>query len=170
MKTQAWGWLAAAVVAAGLNASYHDGGLRWAHHVVNEVTHNTGAVLALATGRADRFVAEAQIVQARRQTPSCPWSAALAEARNVNVPDELDWQRVEAITARQQARLARVEAERARLEAQLRIPSEAFNPVVVQVPGFSICPRARLKPPRIPAIKVPALPMVHVSSTGFGSV
>ena len=168
MKTQAWGWLAAAVVAAGLNASYHDGGLRWAHQVVNEVTHNTSAVLALATGRADQFLAEAQAVEARRQSPSCPWSAAVAEARTMHVPDEFQWQRLEAISARQQAQLARLEARRARVEAQLRLPVETFNPGVVQVPGFSICPR--VKSPRLPAIKVPAVPMAHVSSAGFGSV
>ena len=46
MKTQAWGWLAAAVLAAGLNSSYHDGGLQWAHEIVGSVQHNTGAVLA----------------------------------------------------------------------------------------------------------------------------
>jgi hypothetical protein len=62
MKTQAWGWLAAAVVAAGLNASYHDGGLQWAHRVTNRIEHRTAAVVALATGHADRFLAEAKWV------------------------------------------------------------------------------------------------------------
>lgn len=170
MKTQAWGWLAAAVLAAGLNASYHDGGLQWVHEAVYQVKHNTTAVLALATGRADQFMAETRVVEARRQTPSCPWSAAVAEARTMHVPDQVDWQRIEAISAGQRAQLARLEARRARLEAQLHLPAEAFNPVVVQVPGFSICPRARVKAPHIPAIKLPAVPMVHVSNAGFGSV
>ena len=171
MKTQAWGWLAAAVMAAGLNASYHDGGLRWAHEIANQVKHNTGAVLALATGRADQFVAEANLVAAAKQSSPCPLAAALAEARTVVVPTQVELRRFEVISAREQAKLARVEAERARIEArvaQLHIPAMAFNPVVVQAPR-SVCPRVRVSMPRIPAVKIPAMPVVHVEN-GFGSV
>jgi hypothetical protein len=62
MKTQAWGWLATAVVAAGLNASYHDGGLRWLHQAVDEMEHSSAAVVALAAGHTDQFLAEARLV------------------------------------------------------------------------------------------------------------
>jgi hypothetical protein len=62
MKTQAWGWLAAGVLAAGLNASYHDGGLQWLHQAVDQVEHGSAAVLALAGGHADLFLAEARLV------------------------------------------------------------------------------------------------------------
>ena len=65
MKTQAWGWLIAGVLAAGLNASYHDGGLQWAHEVAERVGHGSSAVLALASGNAERFLSEAQLVAAR---------------------------------------------------------------------------------------------------------
>jgi hypothetical protein len=169
MKTQAWGWLAAAVVAAGLNASYHDGGLRWAHEVVSQVTHNTGAVLALATGQADQFLAEAKLVSAHKQASPCPFAAALAETRAVVVPPALELQRFEAISAREQARLVRLEARRARMEArlaQLQIPAMAFSPVVVQSPRV-VCPRVRINMPRIPTMK---MPVVHIQNTGFGSV
>ena len=178
MKTQAWGWLAAAVVAAGLNASYHDGGLRWAHHVVSEAKHNTSAVLALATGRADQFLVEAKLAAApaQAQTPECPLSAALAEAQTaVALPAfrNFEAERVLIMSARQRARLARLEAERIRMEArlaQLRIPAAAFNPVVVQAPIFSRCPRLRVSAPRIPSVRVPAVPVVHLENSGFGSV
>jgi hypothetical protein len=172
MKTQAWGWLAAAVVAAGLNASYHDGGLRWAHEVVSQVKHNTGAVLALATGRADQFLTEANFVAERKQNSSCPFAAALAETRAVVVPPAFELQRFEVISAREQAQLARFEARRARVEArlaQLQIPAVAFNPVVVQTPRVA-CPRVRINMPRIPTVKMPAAPVVHIQNTGFGSV
>ena len=170
MKTQAWGWLAAAVMAAGLNASYHDGGLRWAHEIANQVKHNTGAVLALATGRADQFVAEANLVAASKQSLPCPF-AALAEARAVAVPTQVELRQFEVMSAREQAKLARIETARARIEArvaQLHIPAVAFNPVVVQAPR-SVCPRVRVSMPRIPAVKIPAMPVVHVEN-GFGSV
>jgi len=171
MKTQAWGWLAAAVMAAGLNASYHDGGLRWAHEIANQVKHNTNAVLALATGRADQFVTEANLVAAAKQSSPCPLAAALAEARMVAVPTHVELRRFEVMSAREQARLARLEADRARIEArvaQLHIPAVAFNPVVVQAPRL-VCPRVRVSMPRIPAVNIPAMPVVHVEN-GFGSV
>ena len=171
MKTQAWGWLAAAVMAAGLNASYHDGGLRWVHEIANQVKHNTGAVLALATGRANHFITEANLVAASKQSSPCPLAAALAEARMVAVPAQVELRQFEVMSAREQAKLARIETERVRIEArvaQLHIPAMAFNPEVVQAPR-SVCPRVRVSMPRIPAVKVPAMPVVHVEN-GFGSV
>lgn len=171
MKTQAWGWLAAAVVAAGLNATYHDGGLQWAHQVVDHVKHNTNAVMALATGRADQFLVEANLASSRPQASPCPL-ALLAEARTMALPSELEWQRVEVISAREQAQLARLETHRARIQArlaQVRIPAVAFNPVVVEVPKVSVCPRVKVNVPQIPAIKMPRIPAVHVGHNG-GSV
>ena len=90
MKTQAWGWLAAAVLAAGLNSSYHNGGLQWAHEIVDRVQHNSSAVLALATGRADQFMTEARILNADRTVESamnteesrCPFSAMTADLQD----------------------------------------------------------------------------------------
>src|SRR5215472_13364761 len=97
MKTQAWGWLAAAVLAAGLNSSYHNGGLQCAHEIISSVQHNTNAVLALAAGRADRFLAEAQMLPLDRSQdrtvdaedtavnvdiPHCPFRAAIVHAQN----------------------------------------------------------------------------------------
>ena len=172
MKTQAWGWLAAAALAAGLNASYHDGGFQWAHQMVNEVRHNTGAVLALATGRADRFLAEAQLVKAQKHNSPCPFAAALAEARAMNTIQQFD-QDFDVMSAREEAQLARVEASRARIEAQvsrIRIPAVALNPMMVTVPKVSVCPRIRVNVPRMPAIKMPAMPIVHVKMGEGGSV
>ena len=172
MKTQAWGWLAAAVMAAGLNASYHDGGLQWVHEAVDQVKHNTSAVMALATGRADQFMAEAQLVAARRDSAPCPFADAMAEARNIS-PRQFKFDRVNVISARQQAEFARLEANRARMEAelaQIHLPAVAFSPVVVQAPKLSVCPRVKVKMPHIPAMKMPAVPVVHVKNTGFGSV
>ncbi len=171
MKTQGWGWLAAAVVAAGLNASYHDGGLRWAHGIVDQVKHNSSAVIALATGHADQFLAEAKFVAARKQTQSCPLTAALAEVRTEVLPTDLQLQQVEIISARERVQLARIEANRARIEARvarMHIPAVALNPVVV-APRLT-CPRVRVNLPRIPAMRMPVVPVVHIVNQGFGSV
>ena len=132
MKTQAWGWLTAAVLAAGLNSSYHNGGLQWAHEVVDRVQHNSSAVLALATGRTDRFLAEARIVKAHRQA-QCPLATALAESQDSLEQQEWQIERVQAMSDRQQEQLARFEQNRARIESrvQARLARVQFNPVVV---------------------------------------
>jgi hypothetical protein len=134
MKSKAYGWLAAAALAAGLNASYHDGGLRWAHQVVDEVEHNSAAVLALAGGHADQFLAEARLVSnqiaenevsserialkrvaarrmaetrvvaEREEKRSCPWAAAMARLRSKVARVQADSARVEAMAGREQAR------------------------------------------------------------------
>lgn len=173
MKTQAWGWLAAAALAAGLNASYHDGGLQWAHQIADHVKHNTNAVLALATGHADQFMAEAQFVTAHKQNSACPLTAALAEVRTMVAPNDSETESYDAMSAREQAQLARLEANRARIEAQVarvRIPAMAFSPVVVQAPRLSVCPRVRVNIPRMPAVKMPSLPVVHVMMSEGGTV
>jgi hypothetical protein len=36
-NAQAWGWLAAGVLALGLNGIYQDGGAAWAHRAVTQV-------------------------------------------------------------------------------------------------------------------------------------
>src|ERR1700726_2509691 len=52
---QGWYWLAAGVMALGLNGVYHEGGAEWAHRFVNR----SAAVVALASGHAERFLAAA---------------------------------------------------------------------------------------------------------------
>jgi hypothetical protein len=173
MKTQAWGWLAIAVLAAGLNAGYHDGGLRWAHRIVGRVGHSTSAVLALGTGRADQFLAEARIIAAHRHSSSCPLEAAAAEMQAALAPEETNFAEFEQMTARQEARLAKMQAERARLEARLiriRIPAVALNRIEVPAPRVSVCPRIRVNIPRMPMIKVPASPVIHIDTGNLGPV
>ncbi len=64
-STQAWGWLAAGVLALGLNGIYQDGGAAWAHRRSDRPdrrsSSRTEAVLALAAGRADWFVAKSEM-------------------------------------------------------------------------------------------------------------
>jgi hypothetical protein len=133
MKTQAWGWLAAAVLAAGLNASYHDGGLQWAHEVADRVEHSSAAVLALAGGHADQFLAEARLVSnpiassqiassqiapsqiasdeiasnktvaERDENPSCPWARAMARVQSKVAQTEANLARVQAMSDRERA-------------------------------------------------------------------
>ena len=119
--TQAYAWLAAGVLAAGLNASYHDGGLQRVHEIVDRVGQNSATALTVASGRADQFLSEMRWVTEREKTASCPLARALARvqgrisqteiARN---QERLD--RLEAMADREQARM---EFNRARIEAQI---------------------------------------------------
>ena len=173
MKTQAWGWLATAVLAAGLNSNYHNGGLQWIHDAADRVQHNTNAVLALATGRADRFLAEAQLASAQ-SSPSCPVGAALAAMRHSIAPVRNQQERFEMMTAREEAVLARLEANRARMEARfVRVKMANFNPVMMHAPRV-VCPRVRVSVPQIPAMKMPAVkipaPDIHIEYLGAGPV
>ncbi|HLZ39472.1 MAG TPA: hypothetical protein VKQ11_00830 [Candidatus Sulfotelmatobacter sp.] len=169
MKTQAWGWLAAAVMAAGLNANYHNGGIQWAHQMVNEVTYKAGTVIALASGRVDQLQSEAPMLTARREKSPCPFASVLARVEMKLDRSEMSFDNVEVMSAREQAQLAHLAANRARFEAKLariRIPAVAFNPVVPS-PHVSVCPRVRVSVPRIPAIQTP---MVHIEMPGTGPI
>lgn len=171
MKTQAWGWLAVGVLAAGLNASYHDGGLQWTHQIVDRIGDNTNALLARAAGRADKFLAEAQLIAARRQAASCPLTAALAEL-NTSMPRNFELERMEVMSAREQAQMARIEARRARIEAEvarIRIPAVVLDRIEIPTPNVSVCPRLRMNIPRMPRIRV-APRVVGVESFNFGPV
>lgn len=181
MKTQPWGWLAAAVLAAGLNSSYHEGGMQWAHEIADRVQHNTGAVLALATGRADQFLAEAQMLKVdsptdrTREHSQCPFTRAMEQAQTAFDHSQGDVDRFQALSDREQAKLARIEANRARIEAQVQAKlarirfadnnfsfteDTDFTPVVVEVPQIH-CPRVRVVTPHIPKVRV-NIPRIHV--------
>jgi PHD/YefM family antitoxin component YafN of YafNO toxin-antitoxin module len=171
--TQAWGWLVAGVLAAGLNASYHNGGLQWAHQAVEQITtqveSRSEAVLALASGNADRFLAEARMLTARNEAASCPLATSMARVQNRVA---LSQARLNLMSAREEAQLARLEANRARMEAQveaqvarIRIPAVAFNPVALRVPA---CPRIRVEVPRAPMVRILA-PVIQVES-GSGPI
>src|SRR5277367_6623651 len=113
---QAWGWLMAGVVAAGLNASYHDGGFRLAHELTARVGHNVEAALALASSRPEQFVSEARMLTAQEQTSSCRFATAMARVQTRVARSDAAWTRFEGMSDREQARL---DANRARIEAKI---------------------------------------------------
>jgi hypothetical protein len=174
--TQAWGWLVAAVLASGLNASYHNGGLQWVHEVAERVEQGSTAALALASGHAGQFLSEARLVSARSETSSCPLTTALARVQTRIAGSDIQLERFNVMSAREEAQLARFEANRARMEAQIarqtahiKISTAAFAPIAVHVAPV-ICPRVRVNVPRVPMIRMPALPVIHVETASAGPV
>ncbi len=175
MKTQAWGWLAAAVLAAGLNASYHDGGMEWAHRIADRMDHEASAVMALASGHADQFLTEMRMASTHDEAPSCRFATSFARVQTKLARTETRFAHFEGMTARQEAQLARLEANRddimSRITAEtnrIRIPAVAFSPVVARVPQVSVCPRIHVSVPAMPMIHVPT-PEIHVE-TGLGPI
>jgi len=187
--TQAWGWLVAGVLAAGLNASYHNGGLQWAHQVADRFEHGSAAVLALASGRTDQFLAEARLLQARNESSSCPLATTLARVQTMVRRSGIDRSMLgnsqaglDVMSAREQAQLDRLEASRARMEAQIearvatqaahfRIATANFAPIEIKgIPAPVICPRVRVHVPRLPVIKTPFAPDIHIEMAGTGPV
>ena len=165
-STQAWGWLAAGVLALGLNGMYQDGGADWAHHAVNQVmvriSNRTEGILALAAGRADWFMAKAETVAERDQRASCPFATAAARFQAGIDRAQSRFYGFEAISDRAEARLARLEADRARVQARVaarvacvRMTSALFNPVV--------CPRVRVS---IPQVRI-SIPEVRVETASL---
>lgn len=168
-STQAWGWLAAGVMALGLNGIYQDMCPAWAHravnHVIAQAVSRSGAVVALAAGRADWFMANAQANVARNETASCRLAAAAARFQARMARAQSGVARYEAMSAREEARMAAFEANRARLEAQLSdlqfVPA-SFNEMKIP----DICPRVNVRVPHVNVQVAPAIriPEVHVET------
>jgi len=175
MKTQAWGWLMAGVLAAGVNASYHDGGFAWAHHLAGRAEHQVAAVMALASGHADQFLTEARVIAAH-ENGSCPFSTGLVQAENRVVMSDRDWDGWQAIADREQARADRMEAVQVRLanklaaeQGRLQMVMDRINVASFDVVKSDLCPRVRVSVPRMPMVNIPA-PVIHVGTLGAGPV
>jgi hypothetical protein len=173
--TQGWGWLAAGVLALGLNGFYQDGGLARAHQIVDaaieRVADRPGSFVELASERVERFVQNADLVVARDETASCRLAAAMARFQTEMARTQTGLAHFEAMSARQEAAMARVEAERARIEARVarvRMMPVAFNTSEIPVVA---CPRIRVNVPRVRVPRVPMMPAPVVRvETGGGPI
>jgi hypothetical protein len=175
---QAWGWLVAGVLAAGLNANYYDGGFQWAHRLTDRVEQNADAVLALASGQADQFLTEARMLSARNHSGSCPLSATLARVQTRIGRAQAGFDRLEAMSDTQEAQVEKFEANRDRMKARImvnpvhvRVAMAAFAPVVLRsIPSPAVCPRARVNIPQVHMMKLPPMPVVHIDTASAGPV
>jgi hypothetical protein len=186
MKTQAWAWLTAGVVALGLNGFYHDGGAAWAHRIAERISDRSDFVVQRVSAQADRFVAEVRMAAVRDETASCPVSTALAEFQSRMAQSQTRFAqtkiaRFDRMTAREEAQAARWEASQARAQAQvearvnaqvarMRFAPAAFERVVIDRAVFDpvkirvVCPRVRVNVPavRIPVVKIPRMPLIRI--------
>src|SRR3984893_19227223 len=96
---QGWYWVTAGVMALGLNGMYHDGGAEWAQQFVNR----SAAVVALASGHAERFLAAA-----REQTVLCRVATEMARLQTKMARTQTGFAYFEAMTWQREAVLGRV--------------------------------------------------------------
>jgi hypothetical protein len=179
-KHQAWGWLAAGVLAAGLNASSFDGGLQRAHRIADHVVESSGAVLALFTGQTNQFLTQARLLAARDQTSMCSLTTMIARVKSAVIDQIASSQsnaspqgieiaklmaaRPDAQFPRTQTRRARMNEEIAARTAHFRVMA-AFAPVVLKpLPVPATCSRIRVSVPAIPVIRMPATPTLHLET------
>jgi hypothetical protein len=153
MKTQAWGWLTAGVLALGLNGFYQAGGFAWAHQLASKVAHSANAVVALASGHANDFLTEARLLTTDRQSPSCPLATQLArvQTRMAVIHDRAQAQtdegmaRLEVMSAREQAESARLQASRELMQAQIEAQRDRWQ---------AAFERANFKPVRFESMEI----------------
>jgi hypothetical protein len=185
MKTQAWAWLTAGVMALGLNGFYHDGGAEWAHRIAERISDRSDFVVTRVSEQADRFVAKVRMAAVRDETASCPLSTALAQfqsrmARTQKRFAQTKFVQLEAMTGQEEVQAARSEASQARAEArsgthvEARVDTQvaritfapaAFERVVIDpVKIRVVCPRVRVNVPavRIPVVNIPRLPAIRI--------
>jgi hypothetical protein len=170
---QAWGWLAAGVLAAGLNASYYDGSFQWAHRFADRVGHSSEAVLALASGNGAPFLSDVRLLAARDETASCRLAATMARAHTRIARSQAGF---DAMSAREEAQFARLEANRARIESQIavrtaRIAPAAFATVDLKaVPTPVMCTRVQVDIPQPSMVKMPIAPVIQVDTASAGPI
>jgi hypothetical protein len=140
MKTQGLAWLAAGVLALGLNGTLQDSGADWAHQIVDRISDQTTALVDQTSERAQNLLTEARMRLSGDENTSCRAAAVVTR-----------WQaQSDRMTARRARIEARIESVRDRVEVRtvrLRVASAQFDPIVVNAPVE--CPRVRVNAPRV---------------------
>jgi hypothetical protein len=169
MRTdKAWYWLAAAVLALGLNGAYQDGQLGWAHVLADRAT----AAVERVTLRGQHFVAMAEMMLGREPQAFGHTQAAIERLQNRIVCDRVARAQRQMAMAqvREQMAQARVQQKMAMVQMkmnQVRMMTteranqfrdcDGFSKVVVNMPDL---PKIDLS--NLPDIEVPDVPEVSV--------
>jgi hypothetical protein len=168
---KAWYWLAAGVLALGLNGAYQDGQLGWTHVIADRAT----AAVERVTMRGQHLLAMAEIMLGRN-TDTFGNTFGRAETALERVQNKIVCDRV--ARAQRQIAMAHVRGQLAEAKVQQRMAMvqmkmdrvrmmgdrtrqfrdcDGFSKVVVNVPDL---PKIDLS--NIPDIEVPEVPEVNV--------
>ena len=127
---------------AGLNASYHDGGLQWAHRIAGQIENRANVVLALLMVAPMRpLPRRVSRMTAADENSEYRFDSALAHAQTKLGKLE---RRIQSASGFVDRKLARLQANRARVEARLS-RSPGFPTFGVHV---GVGPRCMCRPVR----------------------
>ena len=169
MRTdKAWYWLAAGVLALGLNGAYQDGQMGWAHVLVDRAAASVER-LALS---GQHFVAMAEVMLGREPHAFANTQAAIERVQERIACNRIAQAQSHMATARVREQLAEANVQRKMAMVQMRMgrvramsiekasrfrDCDGFSKVVVNMPDLS-----NIQMPNIPDIQIPDLPEVNV--------
>lgn len=164
---KAWYWLAAGVLALGLNSEYQSGKFQCIHHYVDQ-----GLTVADAYARcAGRYLAQAHVLMSLMHAKPAQMTLEDDEtnARNVISHEQVEFALAQAEMARREIEQRRPEIEKAMRELQCRRTElEMAQRIAADSAGHNVvfCPRRGHIQVTVPQVRIPqvsvAAPPIHV--------
>lgn len=158
---KAWYWLAAGVLALGLNGYYHDGGLQGLHRLANNAT----ATLAETKAQFSQVAMLADVAMATHARIHCPRATPnTMVAVNAAMPPQAEARladlqvRLSAVkAARVQARVARLEkvmVQREMQRAEVELQNGRLKVLTNQGQVQIAWPRVQVNAPQAPVLDI----------------
>jgi hypothetical protein len=171
MRTEkAWYWLAAGVLALGLNGAYQDGQMGWVHVIVDRAATSVERVAL----RGQHFVAMAEVMLGREPQAFARTQAAIERVQERIACDRIAQAQRHMAMARVGEQLAEAKIERKMAMVQMKMDRvramtinranrfrncDGLSKVTVNMPDLS---NLNVEMPNIPDIQVPDIPEVSV--------
>ena len=169
MRTEkAWYWLAAGVLALGLNGAYQDGQLGWAHVLVDRAAASVERVAL----RGEHFVTMAEVMLGREPHALAHTEAAIERVQERIACDRIAQAQRHMAMARVREQLAEANMQRKMAMVQVKMDRvramtiertnrfrdcDGFSKVVVNLPDLP-----NIQMPNLPDIQIPDVPEVNV--------
>ena len=165
-STKAWYWVAAGVLALGLNGEYQHGGLQWAHRAVNR-GRDFAACVQL---RSHRYLAMAKLMFGADPSPEVPTEFAMARVQEKmdGVQEKFEHKRIRIENVEQideKIQPAMMRAQMAMERAQIKIDTAQMKAEMRAHRAAYLCPRMQkmtFTVPDVPNVKVPRVNIPRV--------
>jgi hypothetical protein len=164
-----WYWLAAGVLALGLNGAYQDGQFGWAHSIADRSLE----VVERASGRGMGFVTAAEVMLGRNPAAVGQMEAALGRMQGKMACKRVEMAERRIDLARMQSDLAAAQVERQLAKVQMKMDKvrviamnranrarncSGLSRGVVTVPRVELSNLPGVQMPEMPEIQVPSAP------------
>lgn len=169
-SNHAWYWLAAGVLALGLNGAYQDGQLGWAHVLVDRAA----GVVERASMRGQHFLAMAELMLGHTPADFARTEASIQRVQDRIVCDRLAQAQRKMAMARVREQLVQAHLQQKMAMAQMKMDRVRMISVeranqFSNCPGFSkvvvdLSDMPRIDLSNLPDIQVPDIRVVDVMS------